>query len=231
MRVVGELKRMSVAHPWRERTTELLMVALHQGGRQAEAVGVYNAARLRLADELGMGPSPALVVDRNWNVVLSNNGFRLFAKGAAPELLYPPINALRLALHPEGMQPRIINFRKRRDQLLQRPPAAHRADRRAGADRAVPGAARLSERQRAGPPAPHLPHTGAATAVPGRGAPADLHHRHLRHAAGRDRRGAGREAFLPAAGVTGELLRVLHAAAPAGQRPFSAGSKIATHST
>ncbi|MFD4538797.1 BTAD domain-containing putative transcriptional regulator [Streptomyces bauhiniae] len=60
MRVVGELKRMSVAHPWRERTTELLMVALYQSGRQAEAVGVYNAARLRLADELGMEPSPKL---------------------------------------------------------------------------------------------------------------------------------------------------------------------------
>ncbi|MFF7097407.1 BTAD domain-containing putative transcriptional regulator [Streptomyces rubradiris] len=60
MRVVGELKRMSVAHPWRERITELLMVALYQSGRQAEAVGVYNAARLRLVDELGMEPSPKL---------------------------------------------------------------------------------------------------------------------------------------------------------------------------
>jgi DNA-binding SARP family transcriptional activator len=60
MRVVGELKRMSIAHPWRERITELLMVALYQCGRQAEAVGVYNAARLRLVDELGMEPSPKL---------------------------------------------------------------------------------------------------------------------------------------------------------------------------
>jgi len=60
MRAVGELKRMTIAHPWRERITELLMVALYQSGRQAEAVGVYNAARLRLADELGMEPSPKL---------------------------------------------------------------------------------------------------------------------------------------------------------------------------
>ncbi|MEU2425325.1 BTAD domain-containing putative transcriptional regulator [Streptomyces sp. NPDC007851] len=60
MRVVGELKRMSVTHPWRERITELLMVALYQCGRQAEAVGVYNAARLRLVDELGMEPSSKL---------------------------------------------------------------------------------------------------------------------------------------------------------------------------
>lgn len=60
MRVVGELKRMSIAHPWRERITELLMVALYRSGRQAEAVGVYNTARLRLVDELGMEPSPKL---------------------------------------------------------------------------------------------------------------------------------------------------------------------------
>lgn len=60
MRVVGELKRMSIAHPWRERITELLMVALYRSGRQAEAIGVYNAARLRLVDELGMEPSPKL---------------------------------------------------------------------------------------------------------------------------------------------------------------------------
>ncbi|SDO36723.1 AfsR/SARP family transcriptional regulator [Actinacidiphila guanduensis] len=60
VRVVGDLKRMTIAHPWRERITELLMVALYQSGRQAEAVGVYNAARRRLVDELGMEPSPKL---------------------------------------------------------------------------------------------------------------------------------------------------------------------------
>ncbi|MFD0317661.1 AfsR/SARP family transcriptional regulator [Streptomyces flavalbus] len=60
MRAVGELKRMSLAHPGRERITELLMVALCQSGRQAEAVGVYHAARRRLAEELGREPSPKL---------------------------------------------------------------------------------------------------------------------------------------------------------------------------
>ncbi|MFF5492738.1 BTAD domain-containing putative transcriptional regulator [Streptomyces aquilus] len=60
MGAVGELKRMSITHPWRERITELLMLALYQSGRQAEAIAVYNAARLRLDDELGMEPSPKL---------------------------------------------------------------------------------------------------------------------------------------------------------------------------
>lgn len=60
VRVVGELKRMSAAYPWRERSIELLMLALYRSGRQAEAVGVYNDARSRLVDELGMEPSPHL---------------------------------------------------------------------------------------------------------------------------------------------------------------------------
>ncbi|MFD6423319.1 helix-turn-helix domain-containing protein [Streptomyces sp. NPDC060198] len=68
----------------------------------------------------GHEPLPALVVDRDWNIVLSNSGFALFAEDAAPELLRPPVNALRLALHPGGMRPRILNFPEWRDQLMLR---------------------------------------------------------------------------------------------------------------
>ncbi|MHC5908268.1 AfsR/SARP family transcriptional regulator [Streptomyces sp. S6] len=57
VRVIGELKRMSVAHPWRERITELLMIALYRAGRQAEALETYNGIRRRLVDELGIEPS------------------------------------------------------------------------------------------------------------------------------------------------------------------------------
>lgn len=58
--MIGELRRMSAAHPWRERLTGTLMVALYRSGRRAEAVQVYRAARKRLVDELGMEPSPEL---------------------------------------------------------------------------------------------------------------------------------------------------------------------------
>jgi len=57
---ISELRRLSVIHPWRERITELLMLALYLSGRQAEAVEAYNTARSRLIDELGMEPSPQL---------------------------------------------------------------------------------------------------------------------------------------------------------------------------
>jgi DNA-binding SARP family transcriptional activator len=60
VRTIGELKRMSVAHPWRERVTGLLMLALYRAGRQAEALETYNNARRRLVDELGIEPSVQL---------------------------------------------------------------------------------------------------------------------------------------------------------------------------
>ncbi|KOG64541.1 SARP family transcriptional regulator [Streptomyces griseoflavus] len=59
-RVIGELKRVSTVHPWRERITEMLMLALYRCGRQAEAVAAYNSVRSRLVDELGMEPSKQL---------------------------------------------------------------------------------------------------------------------------------------------------------------------------
>jgi DNA-binding SARP family transcriptional activator len=57
---IGELKRMSIVHPWRERVTEMLMLALYRCGRQAEAIETYHAARGRMVAELGTEPSPQL---------------------------------------------------------------------------------------------------------------------------------------------------------------------------
>lgn len=40
--------------------------------------------------------------------------------GAAAHLLEPPLNVLRLRLHPEGIAPRIINLAEWRSQILAR---------------------------------------------------------------------------------------------------------------
>jgi transcriptional regulator with XRE-family HTH domain len=64
-------------------------------------------------------PFPAIVVDRAWNVVAANAAIPMLTAGAAPHLLEPPINALRLTLHPEGMAPRITNLGQWRAHLLR----------------------------------------------------------------------------------------------------------------
>jgi len=65
-------------------------------------------------------PYPALVVDRAWNLVDANSGIAMLTEGSAPWLLEPPVNALRLSLHPEGMAPRILNLGEWRAHLLGR---------------------------------------------------------------------------------------------------------------
>ncbi|SES46048.1 DNA-binding transcriptional activator of the SARP family [Streptomyces sp. yr375] len=57
---IAELLRLTAAHPLRERPHGLLMRALHQDGRSAEALELYSALRRRMVDELGMEPSAGL---------------------------------------------------------------------------------------------------------------------------------------------------------------------------
>ncbi|MBB1243611.1 AfsR/SARP family transcriptional regulator, partial [Streptomyces durbertensis] len=58
--VTGELGELTADHPLREKFYDLLMVALHRCGRQADALSVYERARTRLVQELGVEPGPAL---------------------------------------------------------------------------------------------------------------------------------------------------------------------------
>jgi transcriptional regulator with XRE-family HTH domain len=55
-------------------------------------------------------PFPAVVIDRHWNVVAANRGVAYVNRDVAPELRAPPANALRIALHPDGLASRISNF-------------------------------------------------------------------------------------------------------------------------
>ena len=63
-------------------------------------------------------PYPAMVVDRHWGIVAANAAVGLLTEGAARELLEPPANVLRLALHPDGVAPRIVNLAQLRATLL-----------------------------------------------------------------------------------------------------------------
>ncbi|MEO3752160.1 helix-turn-helix transcriptional regulator [Streptomyces sp. B6B3] len=66
----------------------------------------------------GYEPYPALVMDGRYQVVAANRGIALLLEGVAPWLLTPPLNAMRITLHPEGLAPRIRNFREWRGHLL-----------------------------------------------------------------------------------------------------------------
>jgi transcriptional regulator with XRE-family HTH domain len=66
----------------------------------------------------GHEPYPAVVVDRRWNLAAANAGIALFTAEVAPHLLEPPVNVLRVTLHPEGMAPRIDNLPEWRAHLL-----------------------------------------------------------------------------------------------------------------
>src|SRR3954470_20835916 len=66
-------------------------------------------------------PFPAVVVDRHWNLVEGNRSLGLFTAPAAPRLLEPPVNVLRVSLAPDGMAPHIVNLGEWRAHLLGPP--------------------------------------------------------------------------------------------------------------
>ena len=66
----------------------------------------------------GHEPYPAIAVDRGWNLVASNGALGPMLEGVAPALLQPPVNCMRLALHPDGMAQRILNLAEWRAHLL-----------------------------------------------------------------------------------------------------------------
>jgi transcriptional regulator with XRE-family HTH domain len=96
--------------PLRERNALLLAAGFAPLYRET-AIEALNAAKAAMDRVLRAHlPYPAFAVDRHWNVVLSNGALPQLYEGCSEALLAPPINAMRLMLHPEGMGPRILNF-------------------------------------------------------------------------------------------------------------------------
>jgi transcriptional regulator with XRE-family HTH domain len=69
----------------------------------------------------GHAPFPAVIVDRRWDLVSANQpALGILADGVSPELLAPPVNALRVNLHPDGLASRIVNFAEYSAHLVGR---------------------------------------------------------------------------------------------------------------
>ncbi|MEV5318778.1 helix-turn-helix transcriptional regulator [Streptomyces sp. NPDC052687] len=118
--------------PVRERNA--LLLAAGYAPRYPEtplddpSMGALRAGMERLIR--GYEPYPALVVDARYDVVAANRGIAMLLEGVPEELLVPPLNAMRLTLHPRGLAPRIRNLREWRGHLLaqmERQIALHRS--------------------------------------------------------------------------------------------------------
>jgi transcriptional regulator with XRE-family HTH domain len=88
-----------------------------RGLDEPDMAGVRAALRAVLDGHL---PYPALVVDRRWDLVEANAAAGVFFAGVDAELLRPPVNMLRLGLHPRGFAPRLVNLPEVRALFLTR---------------------------------------------------------------------------------------------------------------
>ena len=108
--------------PLRERNT--LLVAAGLAPMYRERVlhdGALGAAREAIELLLqAHKPFPAFALDRHWNIVASNGAMPQLYAGVAEALMRPPVNALRITLHPQGFAPRIVNLAQWRGHLLAR---------------------------------------------------------------------------------------------------------------
>jgi transcriptional regulator with XRE-family HTH domain len=98
--------------PLRERNA-LLVCAGYAPAYSESALDGSDLAAVHDALEailVGHEPYPAIVVDRGGELVSGNTAAGLFFEDVADHLLTPPVNTNRLALHPQGLAPRISNF-------------------------------------------------------------------------------------------------------------------------
>ncbi|MFF4399666.1 helix-turn-helix domain-containing protein [Streptomyces sp. NPDC001480] len=112
----------SLELPLRERN-ELLLAAGYAPAYPESSLDDPVLAPVRTAiDNILRGhlPYPALVVDRRGDLIAANTAFDVITEEVAPELLGPGTNVYRLALHPDGLAPRISNLAEWARHILAR---------------------------------------------------------------------------------------------------------------
>ena len=98
--------------PFRERN-QMLLAAGYAPVFPERALEDPEMAPVREALDAiltGHEPNPAVVVDRNWNMVAFNSGIGALSDWVDPDLIEPPANAMRAGLHPRGLAARIVNL-------------------------------------------------------------------------------------------------------------------------
>jgi transcriptional regulator with XRE-family HTH domain len=113
-------ERLEVPHRARNA---LLLAAGYAPGYGEEPLDAPAMAGVRTIVEhvlKGHEPYPAIAVDRHWNMIAANGAIGILTEQVAPHLLTPPVNVIRIALHPDGLAPQIVNFGEWRDHILER---------------------------------------------------------------------------------------------------------------
>ncbi|TYL54871.1 helix-turn-helix transcriptional regulator [Nocardioides sp. BGMRC 2183] len=108
--------------PLREQN-QVLLAAGHAPAHPQHALDAPPMAEANAALEAILAahePYPALVVDRHWDLVAANEAAYGLLAGVDAELLEPPVNVLRLSVHPRGLAPRIDNLDEWRAHLQER---------------------------------------------------------------------------------------------------------------
>ncbi|MBN9432003.1 MAG: helix-turn-helix transcriptional regulator [Bosea sp.] len=122
------------------RLAEELELPLREQNLLLVAAGYAPVHPARRLDDPGLGPArdavrrivaghmpyPALAVDRHWTMLEANAAVGALIDGVDPALLVPPVNVVRLSLHPGGLAPRIVDFPAWRGHMLRR--LAHEVD-------------------------------------------------------------------------------------------------------
>ena len=108
--------------PLRDRNALLVAAgfAPASGERAMDAPGMAAARAVVERILKGHDPHPALAIDRHRNLVMHNAAIGPFLAGIDPALLVPPVNVLRLSLHPQGLAPKIVNLAAWRSHLFER---------------------------------------------------------------------------------------------------------------
>jgi transcriptional regulator with XRE-family HTH domain len=106
------LQRLEV--PFREQN-RLLLAAGHAPALPERSLEDAELQPVRDALDAilhGHEPYPAVVADRTWNLVAANSPMYALAAvvDVDPALLEPPINVMRLGLHPRGLAPLMVNL-------------------------------------------------------------------------------------------------------------------------
>jgi transcriptional regulator with XRE-family HTH domain len=107
--------------PLRERNVWLVAAGFAPNFPERALGDPSLAAVCRAIDSMlvGLEPSPAFVIDRHWTLLKTNKAGNYLLKTVDACLLEPPVNMLRLGLHPKGLAPQIINYTEWRKHILK----------------------------------------------------------------------------------------------------------------